>query len=355
SVDYSWKVEPALPRFAVQALFAKMLYKKEEVMRLGFYVLFFCLIMTDAIAVHAGSAVVTMNGKFYVIKAKEQTEFEFGTVTSATGRVWMNRNLGASRVAQSIDDAESYGDLYQWGRGTDGHEKRDSNTTSEVSSTDNPGHGNFIAVVPNDWRDPKNDTLWQGVSGTNNPCPTGFRLPTAEEWQAEFDMYSGAMFTSPLKLPAGGLRTNSIGSEGASGHYWTSTIDEDFANDFYFFASGSGGGVATNARSVGLGVRCIQDDESEVPTVTSATGRVWMDRNLGAGRVAQSVDDELAYGDLYQWGRGTDGHEKRAHHDPTPQTTSTLSTANQPGHNNFITTIASPYDWRDGQNNTLWQ
>ena len=37
-----------------------------------------------------------------------------------------------------------------------------------------------------------------------------------------------------------------------------------------------------------------------VPTVTSA-GQVWMDRNLGASRVATSFDDEEAYGDLYQW------------------------------------------------------
>ena len=48
-----------------------------------------------------------------------------------------------------------------------------------------------------------------------------------------------------------------------------------------------------------------------IPTVTTATSRVWMDRNLGASQVATSSDDILAYGDLYQWGRLTDGHEKR--------------------------------------------
>lgn len=40
-----------------------------------------------------------------------------------------------------------------------------------------------------------------------------------------------------------------------------------------------------------------------VPTVTTATGRVWMDRNLGASSVATSSNDAEAYGDLYQWGR----------------------------------------------------
>ncbi|WP_446008965.1 hypothetical protein [Candidatus Electrothrix sp.] len=48
-----------------------------------------------------------------------------------------------------------------------------------------------------------------------------------------------------------------------------------------------------------------------IPTVTSATGKVWMDRNLGASQVATLFDDTAAYGDLYQWGRPTDGHEQR--------------------------------------------
>jgi len=46
--------------------------------------------------------------------------------------------------------------------------------------------------------------------------------------------------------------------------------------------------------------------QSNVPTVISKTGRVWMDRNLGASQVATSSTDPLSLGDLYQWGRGTD-------------------------------------------------
>jgi hypothetical protein len=47
-----------------------------------------------------------------------------------TGRVWMDRNLGASRVATSSTDEAAYGDLYQWGRFGDGHQCRKSDTTS---------------------------------------------------------------------------------------------------------------------------------------------------------------------------------------------------------------------------------
>lgn len=35
-------------------------------------------------------------------------------VVSATGKTWMDRNLGATQFATSSSDANSYGDLYQW-------------------------------------------------------------------------------------------------------------------------------------------------------------------------------------------------------------------------------------------------
>jgi len=48
----------------------------------------------------------------------------YGTVTSPyTGRVWLDGNLGASQVCTAYNDSTCYGDYYQWGRGTDGHEK----------------------------------------------------------------------------------------------------------------------------------------------------------------------------------------------------------------------------------------
>ncbi|MDF1517225.1 MAG: hypothetical protein P1P79_04715, partial [Lutibacter sp.] len=97
---------------------------------------------------------------------------------SKTGKTWMNKNLGASQVATSPTDSLAYGDLYQWGRLMDGHEKRTSGTTTTLSSSDTPGHSNFILAssMPNDWRSPQNVNLWQGLVSTNNPCPTGYRL-----------------------------------------------------------------------------------------------------------------------------------------------------------------------------------
>jgi len=99
---------------------------------------------------------------------------------STTGKVWLDRNLGATQVATSSTDANSYGWLYQWGRGTDGHQIRTSGTTSTLSSSDTPGHGDFILInsSPYDWRSPQNDNLWQGVNGINNPGSPGIKLKT---------------------------------------------------------------------------------------------------------------------------------------------------------------------------------
>jgi hypothetical protein len=88
-------------------------------------------------------------------------------------------------------------------------------------------------------------------------------------------------------------------------------------------------------------------------------GLCWLDRNLGASRVPESSTDYQGYGALFQWGRLDDGHQVvtwtgTTTGDGTP-TTSTLSTEDDPGHSDFITTSTSLNDWRDGQNNALWQ
>jgi hypothetical protein len=184
----------------------------------------------------------------------------------ATGEIWMDRNLGASQVATSSNDAEAYGDLYQWGRGTDGHQIRTSDTTSTLSSSDTPGHGDFIITDDDlhDWRSPQNDNLWQGVSGINNPCPSGYRIPTEAEWGAERESWSSSnaagAFASPLKLPVAGQRVFSDGSlenVNSVGNLWSSTVDGSTSRSVGYtgFFSYLGG----NGRALGLSVRCIKD------------------------------------------------------------------------------------------------
>jgi uncharacterized protein (TIGR02145 family) len=178
----------------------------------------------------------------------------------------MDRNLGASQVATSSTDANSYGDLYQWGRKSDGHQCRNSATTSTLSSGDQPGHGDFILInsSPFDWRSPQNTNLWQGVNGVNNPCPSLYRLPTEAELEAERGSWSSiddaGAFASPLKLPVAGYRNFSIGSlsdVGSIGYYWSSTVSGTSAR--YLGFSSSSANMVADYRAFGFSVRCLKD------------------------------------------------------------------------------------------------
>jgi hypothetical protein len=183
------------------------------------------------------------------------------TVKSATGKIWMDRNLGASQVATSATDPLAYGDLYQWGRGSDGHESRTAREINIASTSDTPGHGDFINQSSARWRNPTNLNLWQGVNGINNPCPEGFRLPTKSEWEAEIATWSGSGFDSPLKLPLGGHQHPTLSTPwqvGGSGSYWSSTPNDGLHSwNLGLGSSTKTMGIAQQGH--GFSVRCIKD------------------------------------------------------------------------------------------------
>ena len=211
------------------------------------------------------------------------SSFANTVVNAKTGKFWMDRNLGATRVATSPTDYLAYGSFYQWGRGSDGHQiivwttsttsdgVEQNNETSTRSATDVPGNGNFILTpnFPRDWRSTQNDNLWQGVNGVNNPCPTGFRLPTSAEWVAEYTSWSSrnatGAFASPLKLPMAGQRDPSNGSldAGTVGKYWSSTVvgtDSDIIDFFNSAPPGTSNPLEyAEPRANGYSVRCLKD------------------------------------------------------------------------------------------------
>ena len=110
---------------------------------------------------------------------------EIPTVTSA-GQVWMDRNLGASKVAEKVWMMNLPTDGCINGAGFPmGIKIFSSPTTEDTSTGDVPDDGDFIITHNIDWRSTRNNNLWQGEHGVNNPCPSGFRLPTAAEWETE--------------------------------------------------------------------------------------------------------------------------------------------------------------------------
>lgn len=198
----------------------------------------------------------------------------YGTVTSTTGECWLDRNLGATRVATASTDFLAYGDLFQWGRGDDGHQTitwtsssswNGNSSITTLSNTDQPGHKNFIRnnATPFDWRSPKNDNLWQGGNGINNPCPSGWRLPTLTELNAEIltwtNYNSAGAFSSPLKLTEAKSRSNSSGAILLTpiGNYWSSTVNAGGAESMSITSAGYA--IRRNNRALGYSVRCIKE------------------------------------------------------------------------------------------------
>ncbi len=190
----------------------------------------------------------------------------------ATGRIWKDRNLGASQVATSSTDPLAYGDLYQWGRLADGHQVRTSGTTTNLSYSNTPPSPYYFILnnleglsEDGDWRVPKNDNLWQ--NGLNEPCPAGYRVPTISELTAESSSWPSGNYEDAgfpvLKLPLSGERSFYDGSleyVGTRGQYWSSSVgyESTDAKLLYFRTSGFLG-ESNMFRAQGYSIRCIKD------------------------------------------------------------------------------------------------
>ena len=226
------------------------------------------------------------------IKSISGSSTKIEDVTYGT-QTWMDRNLGAIRVATAVDDILSYGNYYQWGRPADGHEtivrngttpttsRALNNTRPTLATTNEPAHGDFITnnTSPFDWRSDNNINRWATVS--QGPCPTGYHVPTIAEWDIADAAALGSgngtygtsttgwdnnveTFDSDLKLSSAGYRNRTNGllsSQGTFGLYWSSTVSGTVsgtdARSLLFFSVGAG--TTDSNRALGLAVRCLKD------------------------------------------------------------------------------------------------
>jgi hypothetical protein len=205
-------------------------------------------------------------------------EVTYGVV-EFNGRPWLDRNLGAQRVANSINDELAYGDLFQWGREDDGHQVRTSNTTSSLSiSNSQPNHNMFILAPssPIDWNENNNWlTRWTDENGNKteyDPCPLGWRVPSHQEFISACEIFQNQQgaFDCELKLPSGGARNpingdiSGGGKDSFGAFYWTSTPHygetRNGGSDIAFSSSYSTEPMNTEI-AIGMSIRCIKEFE----------------------------------------------------------------------------------------------
>ena len=238
-------------------------------------------------------ASATSNGQIlYFINNKPQWAPMLGEndVLSASGRIWMDRNLGARRVATDINDVLSYGNHYQWGRPSDGHEISvwngatlnsgrgfyDATATGALSATTTPGHPNFILNNGGnyDWLATQADPdRW--ATANQGPCPAGYHVPTDAQWATAVAFDGGAAtnggatvgwdnntetYESALKLPSAGHRVRFNGllyNQGTHGYYWSSTVSGTIAR--YLVFNSTAATTYNSHRASGFTVRCLRD------------------------------------------------------------------------------------------------
>jgi uncharacterized protein (TIGR02145 family) len=184
-------------------------------------------------------------------------------------------NLGAVATTDPYTPRwELNGDYYQWGRAA----VAAAGPTGSGSTQANDG-----AITGWNTANASNGAWSDATKTANDPCPTGFRVPTRAQWLAVLNTslntrsYVGANWassstnyttglrigsgTSGLFLPAVGFRVNSngtLGNRGGAGYYWSSTEDGSYAWGLSFSngnADAYGGGYRTN----GLSVRCVAE------------------------------------------------------------------------------------------------
>ena len=200
-------------------------------------------------------------------------------IIQAGGHRWLDRNLGSSSACSDYKgDPECWGDLYQWGRPSDGHQKRNSSTVSEISSNVQPNHNNFILVhikekdivkaaphiVTANWYTLHDNSLWQ--ENAIGVCPTGWRVPTIHDFE-DLNISSPKDAFHKIKLSLSGFRVghdmNNNGKvRGASymGFYWTSTIKHDKnAVAAFKIDIGVEPTYHYHAKASGNSVRCMKD------------------------------------------------------------------------------------------------
>ncbi|SFQ47135.1 GEVED domain-containing protein [Flavobacterium akiainvivens] len=250
----------------------------------------------------------------------------YTTVRGADGNVWLQQNLGAEGVATAMDQDTAYGDLYQWGRWEDGHQKRTSATTSTAANPNNPdglGSGQATYITSGWWNGNALTDTWAAATPEDatdingcDPCKAlgeGWVMPTQENWtvlvDAEDISNPATAFASNLKLPANGYRSSSDGGftfVGQRGYYWSAT-PTGIGAKYLYVGTTIANPAAGAMRGQGAAVRCLKiaqqiqsvtvTTQNSVPaTITTNGGTLQLVAAVNPTTASQNVTWSIATG-----------------------------------------------------------
>jgi uncharacterized protein (TIGR02145 family) len=177
---------------------------------------------------------------------------------------------------------------------------------------------------------------------------------------------SGIVWSKTNNTPT--LTDTVVAGTTANGTFTSSISGINFNTAYYFraFATnsvGTGYGNVVTLTTSSDSIRFTYNGQSVTYgiIISPTTGKKWLDRNIGAKQVATAINDYLAYGDFFQWGRPADGHQlinwtSSTTGTPVNGTTTVLATTDIPGHSNVIMPDISStsYDWRSDNNSNRW-
>ncbi len=218
---------------------------------------------------------------------------------------FMCYNLGTANTGADpfTPSWEINGGYWQWGRSA---QAAAGPTGPDVGQANNGPVSGWNSTNPAD------DSWTDGTKTANDPCPTGYRIPTKAEWDGVLahnlisnvgtfnnsttNYGAGKKFGDQLTLPAASGRDSNDGSlvsRGDAGVYWSSTeFETEFAWNL-FFTSGFAITSYVGNRAYGYSVRCVEDTPGTIGTLNCSGATVT--GTLSSGQAASGVSVSVPY------------------------------------------------------------